>query len=349
MHREGTHVIRRAQGSTLYDEEGRELLDATRGSLVRQRRLRAHRDRGCGRGADARGRVLPVVLQHHHRTGDPALGETRRARAAAAPAQHLLELGLGGERDRAEADPCLLEAARPAREDEGAVAHLRVSRRRHRDDQPHRTRDAARIPSTCRCPASCTCRAPTRTAAARATRNTAPGVSPRPRRRSSARARHTIAAFFAEPVQGAGGVIVPPDGHLAALRDLCRRHEILFVADEVITGFGRLGAWFASVLWDLEPDLMTVAKGITSGYLPLGATMVSDEIADTLEAGGYLAHGFTYTGHPATCAAGAREPRDPRAREPRRARARRRRPALPGGAAQARPITRSSPKCAASD
>jgi putrescine aminotransferase len=114
---------------------------------------------------------------------------------------------------------------------------------------------------------------------------------------------HTIAALFVEPVQGAGGVIVPPPGYLASLRELCRRHEILFVADEVITGFGRLGAWFASVLWDLDPDLMTMAKGITSGYLPLGATMVSREIAADLEAGGYLAHGFTYTGHPTACAA----------------------------------------------
>jgi putrescine aminotransferase len=114
---------------------------------------------------------------------------------------------------------------------------------------------------------------------------------------------NTIAAMFVEPVQGAGGVIVPPEGYLASLRELCRRHEILFVADEVITGFGRLGAWFASDLWELDPDLMTMAKGITSGYLPLGATMVSDEIAAALEAGGYLAHGFTYTGHPAACAA----------------------------------------------
>jgi putrescine aminotransferase len=98
-------------------------------------------------------------------------------------------------------------------------------------------------------------------------------------------------------------VIVPPDGHLRDLRELCRRHEILFVADEVITGFGRLGAWFASDLWDLDPDLMTMAKGITSGYLPLGATLLSDEIAAALLAGGYLAHGFTYTGHPTACAA----------------------------------------------
>jgi putrescine aminotransferase len=114
----------------------------------------------------------------------------------------------------------------------------------------------------------------------------------------------TIAALFAEPIQGAGGVIVPPPGYLRALRALCRERDILFVADEVITGFGRLGDWFASCLWELAPDLMTVAKGITSGYVPLGAALVHDDIADMLERGGYLAHGFTYSGHPVATAAG---------------------------------------------
>ena len=113
----------------------------------------------------------------------------------------------------------------------------------------------------------------------------------------------TIAAMFVEPVQGAGGVIPPPAGYLAALRALCREHGILFVADEVITAFGRVGDWFASNLWDLDPDLISLAKGLTSGYLPLGATMVSDEIADVLLHHGYFAHGFTYSGHPTTCAA----------------------------------------------
>ena len=113
----------------------------------------------------------------------------------------------------------------------------------------------------------------------------------------------TIAAMFVEPVQGAGGVIPPPAGYLAALRALCREHGILFVADEVITAFGRVGDWFASNLWDLDPDLISLAKGLTSGYLPLGATMVSDEIADVLLHHGYFAHGFTYSGHPSTCAA----------------------------------------------
>jgi putrescine aminotransferase len=115
---------------------------------------------------------------------------------------------------------------------------------------------------------------------------------------------NTIAALFAEPIRGAGGVIVAPEGYLTELRELCRKHSILFVADEVITGFGRLGSWFGSGLWNLEPDFMTVAKGITSGYLPLGATIVRDEIAQTLTQGGYyLAHGCTYSGHPSACAA----------------------------------------------
>jgi putrescine aminotransferase len=114
----------------------------------------------------------------------------------------------------------------------------------------------------------------------------------------------TIAALFAEPIQGAGGVIIPPPGYLGALRQLCRENEILFVADEVITAFGRIGDWFASNLWSLDPDLICLAKGLTSGYLPLGATMLSDEIAEAMLSGGYFAHGYTYSGHPA-CAAAA--------------------------------------------
>ncbi len=114
----------------------------------------------------------------------------------------------------------------------------------------------------------------------------------------------TIAAFFVEPIQGAGGVIVPPPGYLSALRKLCRDNDILFVADEVITAFGRVGDWFASNLWDLDPDIMTLAKGLTSGYLPLGATMPSDEIVEVIYKGGYFSHGYTYSGHPSCAAAG---------------------------------------------
>ncbi|MES2309479.1 MAG: aminotransferase [Verrucomicrobiota bacterium] len=114
---------------------------------------------------------------------------------------------------------------------------------------------------------------------------------------------HTIAAFFVEPIQGAGGVIVPPQSYLKQIRQICRDFGILFVADEVITGFGRLGEWFASNLWDLDPDLMSLAKGITSGYIPLGASMMSDEIAEVITKQGYFAHGFTYSGHPTATAA----------------------------------------------
>jgi putrescine aminotransferase len=114
----------------------------------------------------------------------------------------------------------------------------------------------------------------------------------------------TIGAMFLEPVQGAGGVIVPPPGYLASMRKLAREYEILFVADEVITAFGRLGAWFASEMWALEPDLMILAKGLTSGYISMGATVVSQPIADVLMKGGYFAHGFTYSGHPVAAAAG---------------------------------------------
>ena len=114
--------------------------------------------------------------------------------------------------------------------------------------------------------------------------------------------------MFVEPVQAAGGVIIPPPGYLKALRDLCREHEILFVADEVVTGYGRIGAWFASELWDLDPDLMNSAKGITSGYLPLGALFVSDEIADVIIDGGIFAHVYTYSGHPAAAAAALSAP-----------------------------------------
>ena len=112
-----------------------------------------------------------------------------------------------------------------------------------------------------------------------------------------------VAAFVAEPVQGAGGVIVPPDGYFNHIQDICRRHDILFIADEVITGFGRTGQWFASQTMDLSPDMMTLAKGLTSGYLPMSAVMVGDRVADRLIAdGGEFCHGFTYSGHPVAAA-----------------------------------------------
>ena len=112
-----------------------------------------------------------------------------------------------------------------------------------------------------------------------------------------------VAAFVAEPVQGAGGVIVPPDGYFAHIEAICRKHGILFIVDEVITGFGRTGHWFASEKMGLSPDMMTMAKGLTSGYMPMSAVMVGDRVAARLIAdGGEFYHGFTYSGHPVAAA-----------------------------------------------
>ena len=112
-----------------------------------------------------------------------------------------------------------------------------------------------------------------------------------------------VAAFIAEPVQGAGGVIVPPDTYWPEVSRICREHGVLLVADEVICGFGRTGPWFGSERYGLDPDLMPIAKGLSSGYVPIGGVMVHDRIAEVLVGeGGEFFHGFTYSGHPVACA-----------------------------------------------
>jgi putrescine aminotransferase len=119
----------------------------------------------------------------------------------------------------------------------------------------------------------------------------------------------TVAAFIAEPVQGAGGVIVPPDDYFPRVREVCDRHDVLFVADEVITGFGRTGEWFGLTHWGVEPDIMTFAKGITSAYLPLGGMMVTERIARAIQeapAAERWMHSSTYAGHPVCCAVALR-------------------------------------------
>jgi adenosylmethionine-8-amino-7-oxononanoate aminotransferase len=109
--------------------------------------------------------------------------------------------------------------------------------------------------------------------------------------------------LIAEPVQNAGGCLVPPDGYWPGLRALCDKYGIALVADEVITGFGRIGEWFASSRYGVAPDLITCAKGITSAYAPMGAVLVSDRIAEPLyEDGRMLMHGITFAGHPVSAA-----------------------------------------------
>lgn len=118
----------------------------------------------------------------------------------------------------------------------------------------------------------------------------------------------TIAAFIMEPVLGAGGVIVPHESFMPLVREICDRHGILLIADEVVTGFGRAGAWSGSRLWGVQPDMMCIAKAITCGYFPLGATLISEKVAAVFEEDktsfGAIGHGYTYSGHPVGCAAG---------------------------------------------
>jgi adenosylmethionine-8-amino-7-oxononanoate aminotransferase len=115
----------------------------------------------------------------------------------------------------------------------------------------------------------------------------------------------TVAAFIAEPVQGAGGVIVPPADYFSRVREICSKHGILLIADEVITGFGRTGRWFGLEHYGIEPDIMQFAKGITSGYVPLGGIGVSDEVRGVIDGvppGKRWMHAYTYSGHPTCCA-----------------------------------------------
>lgn len=112
-----------------------------------------------------------------------------------------------------------------------------------------------------------------------------------------------VAAFIGEPVQGAGGVVIPPETYWPEVARICREHDILLIADEVITGFGRLGHWFAHQRMGFEPDLLSFAKAVTSGYIPLGGVLIGARVADVLkQTGGEFAHGFTYSGHPVACA-----------------------------------------------
>lgn len=119
-----------------------------------------------------------------------------------------------------------------------------------------------------------------------------------------------IGGFIAEPIQASGGIIIPPEGYLRRMWEVCQRHEILFIADEVVTAFGRLGHWFASLAeFGIQPDVITCAKGLTSGYLPLGAMILSDRIWNVMAADGarWFTAGFTYSGHPVACAAGLKD------------------------------------------
>jgi putrescine---pyruvate transaminase len=303
MHGPGTHVIRSAKGSTVVDETGHELLDALAGLW-------------CTNVGYGREEILAAVTEQmravafypsfFNTTTEPTIRlAARLAKLAPARLQHVIFCNSGSE-----ANESALKLIRAYWKLRGKREKTKIlSRTFAYHGVGLATTSLTGLPSCLDpfdlpLPGFIHVPGPNAYGTGKTPDEYGRWVLKETERVIAQEGAHTIAAFFAEPIQGAGGVIVPPEGHLTALRELCRKHEILFVADEVITGFGRLGAWFASELWSLDPDLMSLAKGITSGYVPLGATMVSDEIADTFEAGGYLAHGFTYTGHPVACAAG---------------------------------------------
>jgi putrescine aminotransferase len=303
MHKAGTHVIRSAHGSTLVGEDGREILDALAGLWCT--------NVGYGRReiADAVAEQMKAVAFYpsfFDTTTEPAIRlAARLAQLAPGRLNHVIFCNSGSE-----ANESALKLIRGYWKLRGRREKTKVlSRTFAYHGVGLATTSLTGLPSCLEpfdlpLPGFLHVPGPLAYGTGRSPEEHGRWCLEETERTIAREGAGTIAAFFAEPVQGAGGVIVPPPGYLAALRELCRRNEILFVADEVITGFGRLGAWFASELWSLEPDLMTLAKGITSGYVPLGATLVSDEIAETLAGGGYLAHGFTYTGHPVACAAG---------------------------------------------
>ena len=302
MHRAGTHVIRSAKGSTVVGEDGRELLDGLAGLW-------------CVNVGHGRDEIVQAVTEQmravafypsfFETTTEPTIRLAARL-AALAPARLARTLF---SNSGSEANETALKLIRAYWKLRGRREKTKIlSRTFSYHGVTLATTSLTGLPSCTDpfdlpLPGFLHVPGPNAYGSGKSPADYAAWCLEETQRTIAREGAHTIAACFAEPVQGAGGVIVPPAGYLASLRELCRRHEILFVADEVITGFGRLGAWFASELWSLDPDFMTLAKGITSGYVPLGATMVSDEIADALEKGGYLAHGFTYTGHPVACAA----------------------------------------------
>jgi putrescine aminotransferase len=302
MHKAGTHVIRSAKGSTLVDETGREILDGLAGLWCV--------NIGYGRdeireAVNAQMREVAFYPSFFNTSTEPTI------RLAARLAE-LVPSGLGHvifSNSGSEANETALKLARGYWKLRGKPGKTKVlSRTFAYHGVGLATTSLTGLPSCLEpfdlpLPGFLHVPGPLAYGTGMSTEAYGRHCLEETERTIAREGAGTIGAMFVEPVQGAGGVIVPPPGYLAQLRELCRRNEILFVADEVITGFGRLGAWFASELWSLRPDLMTVAKGITSGYVPLGATLASDEIAHALSTGGYLAHGFTYTGHPVACAA----------------------------------------------
>ena len=286
----GELSIVRAEGSHIWDADGRRYLDAT-ASLWYCNVGHGRPEIGAAVAEQMRELESYSTFQDLTNPAVSALADRVAAIAPMAdaegvPDERRVRFDRHGDQDGA----ALLAARRAAGAHDPASARTRLPRdacrRARRWPGSRRTRRAT---DRC-CPMSRRWRGTTPTRCAR---------------RSSELGADRVAAFFCEPVIGAGGVYAPPPGYLEQARAVCRETGVLFVADEVITGFGRTGEWFASTRWGLDPDLVTCAKGITSGYLPLGAVLVAPSVWGPFfaEGAGMFRHGYTYSGHAAVAAA----------------------------------------------
>ena len=298
------------------------------------------RRRGAGAGRDAR--VLPD-LDVRAPARDRAGGPPRRARARRPQPGVLHQRRVRGGRVGVEAGAPVLPRHRPGPAPQGDRAAHRVPR--------HHARARSPSPASPRCarrsnrsrPARCTSPTPTGgvTRSATTRRRSCSRSPTRSRSGSVFEGPETVAAVFLEPVQNAGGCLVPPEGYFARVREICDRYGVLLVSDEVICAFGRLGTMFGCERYDYLPDIITCAKGLTSGYSPLGAVICRDFLAEPfLEDQASFAHGITFGGHPVSCAVGARQPRRVRARSVCSTTCSRTRPASATGSSAARPPDR---------
>ncbi len=305
LHAKGTRVIVKAEGVYLYDSEGNRILDGMAGLWCVNL---GYGRRELAEAAYRQMLELPYYnsfFQTRPPAGDRAREAARRPDAAAVQPRVLHRLGLARATTRwsawcAATGTC--SGSRSARSSSVASTRTTAARWRARASAAWRSCTSR---AGCRSRTSSTSRSRTGSPTAATCRRPSSGS----RRPASSRAKivelgaHRVAAFIGEPIQGAGGVIIPPETYWPEIQKICDRYGILLVADEVICGFGRTGHWFGSNLYGLRPDLMTIAKGLSSGYLPIGGVMVGDRVADVLiDKGGEFAHGYTYSGHPVACA-----------------------------------------------
>ena len=303
-------LIARAKDMHYYTPDGRAVLDGTAGLWCTNAGHNRDADRG-GDPAQAAELDYAPAFQFAHPKAFELASRVADAGARRSRPCVLLQFRLGGGRHRAQDRARLSQCARRGRAHAPDRARARLSRRRLRRHLGRRHRHQPEA-SSARCsPASIICRRPT-IASSRPSARASPNGARISPTNSSASSRcttpSTIAAVIVEPMAGSTGVLPPPKGYLQRLRAICDKHGILLIFDEVITGFGRLGHAFAAERYGVTPDIITFAKGVTSGTVPMGGVIVRTPIHDAFMRGPEhvveLFHGYTYSAHPLACAAG---------------------------------------------